>query len=113
MDKIHTIEKSTFDASEVTPSTIMIHEGYTLWNIVSDYIKNKENLSMKDTNDIIEKIVNTNPDAFVDGDPNQLKAGAEITLPSSEEQPGEKEQRFVVETDMPVDNAPEELSDEL
>ena len=58
MDKIHTIEKSTFDASEVTPSTIMIPEGYTLWNIISDYIKNKENLSMKDIKKLIESMDN-------------------------------------------------------
>ena len=108
MDKIDTIEKSTFDASEVTPSTIMIPEGYTLWNIVSDYIKNKENLSMKDIKKLIEETVKTNPEAFVDGDPNQLKAGAEITLPSGEEQ-----QRLVVEPHMPVVNPAEELSDEL
>ena len=99
MDKTHLIEKNIFDTSEVAPSTIMVSEGHTLWSIISNYIKNKENLSMKDTKGLIEKIVNTNPEAFVDGDPNQLKAGAEITLPLGEEQ-------LVV-------NAPEELSDEL
>ena len=113
MDKTHLIEKNRFDTSEVTSSTIMIPEGHTLWNIVSDYIKNKENLSMKDIKKLIEETVKTNPDAFVDGDPNQLKAGAEITLPSGEEQLGEKDQRLVVEIDMPVVNAPGELSDEL
>ena len=113
MDKTHLIEKNRFDTSEVTSSTIMIPEGHTLWNIVSDYIKNKENLSMKDIKKLIEETVKTNPDAFVDGDPNQLKAGAEITLPSGEEQLGEKDQRLVVEIDMPVVNTPEELSDEL
>lgn len=63
-----------------------VRSGQTLWKILVDH-----GLGGGDVAATMQDVVRQNPDAFVDGDPNRLRAGAMLNLPGAAEAPAAAE----------------------
>jgi len=60
-----------------------VHPGDTLGEIVAELLPETPNLRQQ----LISEIVELNPDAFIGGDPDRLRAHTRLWLPNSLEQP--------------------------
>jgi len=60
--------------------------GETLGEIVTQLLPNNPNMRQK----LMADIINLNPDAFLDGDPNQMLANKRLWLPNSTNQTDSK-----------------------
>jgi hypothetical protein len=60
-----------------------VNAGDTLAGIAAELMPETPNLRQRLMNEIIE----LNPDAFIDGDPNRLRANTRLWLPNSPERP--------------------------
>ena len=63
-----------------------VRSGQTLWKILVDH-----GLGGGDVAATMQDVVRQNPDAFIDGDPNRLRAGAMLNLPGAAEAPAAAE----------------------
>ena len=73
-------------ASETAASSYTVQSNDNLW-IISQHIAKKNNL---DIQTVMSEIQQQNPDAFVNQDPSQLKANAQLSLPNYEVVPSQK-----------------------
>ncbi len=73
-------------ASETAASSYTVQSNDNLW-IISQHIAKKNNL---DIQTVMSEIQEQNPDAFVNQDPSQLKANAQLSLPNYQVVPSQK-----------------------